>query len=126
MTSVGINRSTGKVLSGWKHVVQSLSVLFVTRIGDRIMRRLYGSAVPGLLGKNLTPRILSNFRMAIAIAIELWEPRFRVLYIMLPSATNSPMGLRQGKLGIKLIGEYRPRALEGDFTVEGPERSVNL
>lgn len=126
MTSHGINRHTGKVLSGWEHTVQSLGVIFTTGLGERIMRRFFGSAVRGLLGKNLTPETLARFYLAIAIAIDLWEPRFRLVAVSYPNNTNSEQRMRQGRLGLKLVGEYRPRALEGDFTVEGPERTVTI
>ncbi|WP_245423838.1 GPW/gp25 family protein [Methylovirgula sp. 4M-Z18] len=114
----GINRETGKPLDGWAHVVQSLQVIFSTRIGARIMRRLFGSAVPGLLGKNLEPSTLSAFYSAIIIAVELWEPRFSVRRITYPATQNSTANLAQGIFGFKLEGDYRPRALQGDFTVD--------
>ncbi len=115
--STGINRITGLPLSGWDHVVQSLGVIFTTRIGDRVMRRLFGSAVPGLLGRNLTPQTILRFYAAIIIAIDLWEPRFRVRSITYPGETNSVAELQQGRFGFRLYGDYRPNALTGDFTV---------
>jgi phage baseplate assembly protein W len=124
MSSVGVDRRTGRLLTGWDHVLQSLQVIFITRLGDRIMRRTFGSAIPGLLGQSLTPQTLLKFYTAIAIAVELWEPRFRVRLIAYPKDTNAPLKMRQGKLGVRLLGDYRPRALEGDFTVEGPERTA--
>ena len=116
--STGINRFTGRPLSDWPHVVQSILVILSTRIGDRVMRRSFGSAIPGLLGRNLVPATLLRFYTAIAIAIELWEPRFRVRRFEYPDAENSANDLRQGRLGIRMIGDYRPRALSGDMTVE--------
>ena len=116
--TAGINRHTCNPLAGWAHVQQSLGVIFTTRIGSRILARFFGSAVPGLLGKNLTPQTLLKFWTAIAIAIELWEPRFRLRSITYPGATNSAQKARQGQIGIRMIGEYMPNALEGDFTVE--------
>jgi len=82
------------------------------------MRRDFGSAVPGLLGKNLVPSTMMKFYMAIAYAIEAYEPRFRVRRFDWPENQNSPDKLRQGQIGIRMIGDYRPRALQGDFTVE--------
>ena len=116
--STGIDRFTGRPLSDWPHVVQSILVILSTRIGDRVMRRSFGSAVPGLLGRNLVPATLLRFYTAIAIAIELWEPRFRVRQFEYPGVENSANDLRQGRLGIRMIGDYRPRALSGDMTVE--------
>ena len=119
--TAGINRRTGKPLSGWDHVVQSLGVIFSTRFGDRIMRRNFGSAVPGLLGRNMVPSTVLRFYLAIAIAIELWEPRFRVRKFSHPGSSNSADGLGQGRLGIRIDGDYLPNALEGDKTVVIPQ-----
>ena len=105
-------------------MVQSLRVIFTTRIGSLVMCRLFGSAVPGLLGKNLEPSTIARFYAAIIIAVELWEPRFRVRRIVYPVDQNSEEKLRQGQFGFKLEGDYRPRALQGDFTVEQPMRTA--
>ena len=123
MSSVGIDRRTGKVLRGWDHVLQSLEVLFTTHISSRIMRRTVGSAVPGLLGRPLVPSTILKFATAIIVAIELWEPRFRIKQITFPRDLNTPEPLRLGKLSIHLIGEYRPRGHLGDPTPEGEDRS---
>ena len=116
--STGIDRFTGKPLSDWQHVVQSILVILSTRIGDRVMRRSFGAVVPGLLGQNLTPSTLLRFYTAIAIAIEIWEPRFRVRRFDYPPSENSADHLRQGRIGIRMVGDYRPRALSGDMTIE--------
>ena len=123
--STGIDRETGKPLSDWDHTVQSILVILSTHFGERVMRRVFGSAVPRVLGKNLVPDTMLKFYMAVAVAIELWEPRFRVRRFDYPGATNSPQDLRQGRIGIRLIGDYMPRALEKDFTVES-NRTVAL
>ena len=116
--TAGINRITGKALAGWRHVQQSLIVIFTTRLGERLMRRLFGFGGLGLLGReNLTPPILLRWYMAVVIAVELWEPRYRVTSISYPSNRNSPGQLAQGQIGVEISGEYMPNALEGDFTV---------
>ena len=120
--TAGVNRRTGRVLTGLAHVRQSLHVIFTTQIGARVMRRTFGSAVPSLLGKaNLTPQVLLNFYVAVAIAVELWEPRFRVRQVGYPGADNSADRLQQGQFGVQISGDYRPNALEGDFTVASSE-----
>lgn len=114
----GIDRRTLRVLDGWPHVVQSIEVILTTRIGARVMRRTFGSAVPGLLGRPLTPRTILRYATAIIVALELWEPRFRIRQVTFPTPSNNPDSLRLGKLRIVMLGEYRPRAHLGDFTVE--------
>ena len=115
--SCGLNRITGHPLTGWAHVQQSLHVIFSTRFGERIMRRNFGSSVPALLGNNLIPETLLRFYTAIIIAIELFEPRYKVTQISYPPAQNSADLLKQGQLGLRIQGVYRPNALNGDFTV---------
>lgn len=82
------------------------------------MRRVFGSAVSNILGQNLVPSTMLKFYTAISIALEMWEPRFQVRRFEYPASENSADHLRQGMIGIRMIGDYRPRALDGDFTVE--------
>jgi phage baseplate assembly protein W len=115
--SLGINRHTGAVLTDFDHVRQSLGVILTTRLGSRVMRRTFGSAVPALLGQPLTPGDLMRWYMAIVIAVELWEPRFSVTSLSYPANANSPTQLGQGQFGVTIRGDYRPNALSGDFAV---------
>lgn len=114
--SVGLNASTGAVLTGWQHVVQSLHDIFHTQFGTRIMREWYGSFVPKLLGNLITPDEVVSYFAAVTSAIEQWEPRFRVTQIQVLKVT------RDGQLHVFIEGEYRPRAVYGDFTPEGARR----
>ena len=114
--SVGLNAETGGVLTGWAHVVQSLQDIFTTRFGTRVMREWYGSFVPNLLGRTITPNEVTPWFAAVTSAIEQWEPRYRVTRIEVLKVT------RDGQLHFYLEGEYRPRAVFGDFTVEGARR----
>ena len=113
----GIDRTTGRPLGGWLHVVQSVGVILSTPIGSRVMRRTFGSVVPGLLGQNITSRTALRFVTAIMIALELWEPRFRLKQAVFDG--NTPEAARAGGLRIRLLGEYRPRGHLGDPTPEG-------
>lgn len=120
--SVGLDARSGSVLTGWDHVLQSLSDIFTTGFGERVIREWYGSFVPHLLGRLITPEEVTPFFVAITSAIEQWEPRYRVSEIKVLNAT------RDGALHFYIDGEYRPRAMFGDFTVEGARRvdgSVN-
>lgn len=113
----GMDRETGRLLDGWDHVVQCIFELFTTGYGLRIMREWFGTFVPQLLGENLVPSTVVRFFASICTAIELWEPRFRVVKIT--PIKSSAEELRKGSLGIRIDGEYRPRALQGDMTPEG-------
>ena len=116
--TAGINRVTGASLAGWPHVRQSLAVIFTTRLGEALLKRLFGFAGLGLLGReNLTPQALMRWYMAIVIAVELWEPRFQVTSLSFPTSANSPSQIQQGHIGMTITGNYMPNALEGDYTV---------
>lgn len=125
-TMTGMDRRTGRSLGGWDHVVQSLEVIFSTRIGERVMRRSFGSDVPALLGEPLSEPTALRFFTAIIVAIELWEPRYRVRQVAIEPAQNSPEALRAGRLRLAIIGEYRPRGHLGDPTPEARDRVVHV
>lgn len=118
--SVGLNADTGGVIEGWPHVLQCLQNVFTTNFGDRVMREWYGSFVTSILGRNMTPSEITSWFAAISTAVEQWEPRYRVTGFDVSDAT------RDGALSFTIEGEYRPRALLGDFTVEGTRRVAVL
>ena len=115
MAGFGIDRETGKPLSGWPHVAQSLGVIFTTRFGDRVMRRWVGSLVPNLLGENMTQETFVKFFAAVGAALE-FEPRVRLIKV-LPLSVS-----RDGRAEIRMEVEYRPRGHLGDFTPAGRKR----
>lgn len=117
MSSAGIDRRTGQPLTGFDHVVQSVEVIVTTLIGMRVMRRTFGAALLRMLGENLSSETVMRATMAIAMALELWEPRFALKQVVI--GENSPEAMRQGRLRMSLIGEYRPRGHLGDTTPAG-------
>lgn len=124
MPGFGINRVTGAPLSGWEHTVQSIDVIFTTSIGERVMLRHFGSSAPVLLGRAMTAPNVLRFWSLIAIAIDLWEPRFRVVRVGI--AEQSAEVTRRGEMTFEVHGEYRPNAHLGDLTPEGPVRRILL
>lgn len=114
--SIDMDAGTGANISGWPHVLQSIEDFMTTRFGERIMREFYGTVIPAFLGENMTTQTIVPFFTAIAAAVEQWEPRFRVVQIV-PEAVG-----RDGRLRVHMEGEYRPRALLGDYSAEGARR----
>lgn len=116
----GVDRWTGRPVSGWAHVVLCLEAIFSTPFGARVMRRWIGSLIPNLLGENIEPRVLLRFFTAVYAAL-VFEPRFALAKI---NVLSGPDELRTGRLRLELVGYYRPRAHLGDFTVEGGRKVV--
>lgn len=110
---MGLNRETGRILAGWPHVVQSLGVIWTTRLNEREMRAWFGSEVAENLGRPLNLETGLRVRQALTVAAELWEPRFAVKRCAFVEITAS------GRAGIRIDGEYRPRGHLGDPTPEG-------
>lgn len=116
----GIDRKTGRPLGGFAHVVQSINVIMATRLGDRVMRRHFGSSAFTLLGRMLTADHIVRFFAVYCLAVELWEPRFKVVRVI-PLATSVD-DVRLGRFAFAIEGEYRPRGHLGDETPEGLRR----
>ena len=116
----GVDRWTGRPVSGWAHTVNCIEAIFTTNFGSRVMRRWVGSLIPQLLGENIDPSTLLRFFTAVFAALS-FEPRYALTKI---NILSTPDELRAGQLRIELQGQYRPRAHLGDFTVEGPRLLV--
>lgn len=116
----GVDRVTGRRLAGFAHVVQSINVIMTTRLGSRVMRRHFGSSAFSLLGRMLTADHIVRFFSVYCLAIELWEPRFRVVRVVPVRTTVND--LRLGRFAFAVEGEYRPRGHLGDPTPEGIRR----
>jgi uncharacterized protein len=128
---VGMDRRTGKMLIGWDHVIMCMFVIFATRFHERVLRRWVGSFVPHILGESAVPRIITRFYWAIASAIDLWEPNYRIKRVRIAfrgrvteavDSLTSAEELRSGKVTFRNEGVYRPRAHLGDETPEGQRK----
>lgn len=74
----GMDRATGKALTGDAHIAQSLADILSTPLGTRPMRRDYGSLVAELLDRPLNRATRLLVTMAIVMALARWEPRIAV------------------------------------------------
>lgn len=97
----GINAATGKRLGGIAHLRQSIRDILTTPIGSRVMRREYGSRLFRLVDAPLNRSTLLDLYAATAEALDLWEPRIRVISVKAIS-TNA------GSIELDLVAEYLP------------------
>lgn len=108
-----MNNETGKLLTDWDHVVQSVHDIFTKPFFEQRMRPYVGSHVIRLLGQNVTAQTVARIQWAITLAIDLFEPR------LTPKAISLLDFDRTGASSWVIQVIYRPRALEGDFTPSG-------
>lgn len=120
MSSVGVNRVDGNVLTGWAHVMQSILDIMTTPIGTRVMRRDYGSDIPNLIDRPQGRDTVLEVAMALGEALEKWEPRFRLSSVYITDASHD------GSMTISVKGDYYPRGHLGDFTLVETDRDLVL
>ncbi|WP_319778447.1 GPW/gp25 family protein [Maridesulfovibrio sp.] len=97
----GVCATTGKALSGYAHLYQSIRDILATPINSRVMRREYGSDVPDLIDAPINDDTLIDVYAAVAVALDRWEPRFSLERIYVE-------GAEAGHIELVLEGEYLP------------------
>lgn len=105
-----LNHDTGAEVEGWDHVVQSIQTLLSTRIDTRVFRREFGSEVPALVDAPMNDANVLALYVAVAEALERWEPRFELTDVAVEGAPS-------GAITMTLIGNHRPNAHKGDLTI---------
>ena len=90
---IGMDRTTGRRLTGEAHLRQSIADILTTPIGSRIMRREYGSDLPALIDAPITSETVVDVFQAAAEAIGRWEPRFRLRRVQVAAAEAGHMTL---------------------------------
>ena len=107
----GTNRETGKPLSGWAHVEQSLAVIWLTRLQSRVMRLSFGSDLFSRLAEDLTPATAFAIYNDLVTAAHRWEPEYRIRQMQLVSLTAT------GSLGLRHSGIYYPEGRFGNYAI---------
>lgn len=118
---LGVDATTGKMLTGWDHCVQSIGKVLTTRFNTRVMRRHLGSVVPEMQDQNADPMTLFRLYAAIANALndtDSGEPGFNLRTIEMVEAQRS------GRFVFLMEGDYFPLGHLGDFSVR-EQRSIS-
>jgi phage baseplate assembly protein W len=102
----GIDARTGKPLTGFDHVIQSVEKIITTALGERVMREWVGSPGNRLLGELMNDVTLMRWWTVTWLSLELHEPRFRARRLAIIEAT------RLGAISLAIVAEYREGAQE--------------
>lgn len=108
--TIGMNRETGKVLSGRDHLEQSVADILTTPIGSRVMNREYGSRLFELVDTPVNELTKPDFFAATIEALARWEPRLRVTRVT--CVATEPGKIEIGVDGVDVISG-------NDVSIEG-------
>ncbi|MFJ6324083.1 MULTISPECIES: GPW/gp25 family protein [unclassified Rhizobium] len=109
--SAGMSAGSGKPLTNWEHVEQSICKILTTPKRSRLMRRNFGSDVPELIDAKMTRRSILAVYAASATAILEWEPRYRM------TAGRVTRADADGAITLEIFGTYYPRGHRGDYSI---------
>lgn len=74
-----MNRYNGNPITDEvEHIKQSVADILTTQIGTRIQRRDYGSNVPKLIDRTISPVLMLQIAAASVTALSKWEPRLQI------------------------------------------------
>jgi uncharacterized protein len=114
-----IDHNTGALLEGIDEVWQSIAIILATPLASLVEARDFGSKMPRLVDRAVSPVTLLEFYAAVPDAINRMvaetlmqeEPRFQIKTMALTSMTVD------GQATFNIIGLYYPNALTGDYSV---------
>ena len=96
----GMDRTTGKLLEGRAHIVQSIKLILSTPINTRVMRPEFGSEVPNLISAPMDDANRLRLYAAATEAINRWEPRIEITNISVVDQSAD------GAIYIRIEGRY--------------------
>lgn len=107
----GIDRRTGKALTGFAHVRQSVEVILTTHLTERWMLLEFGHPGMRWIGQNLTaPVILALYRDTRKV-VRRWEPEYDITRFRLLAADAT------GLLALSTAGTYYPEGRYGNYAI---------
>ncbi|MFT4099036.1 MAG: integrase [Rhodoblastus sp.] len=110
----GVDRVTGKPLTGYAHMEQCVAFIVQSMKGDVVMLYDLGADIDREIGRGMhRPMLLSLFARLIA-SIHAWELEFRVRKIALVNMT------RVGGLAVAIDGLYYPEGRYGNYKLSEP------
>ncbi|AYG09020.1 phage baseplate protein [Pseudomonas fluorescens] len=96
---IGMDRRTGKSLSGLDHLRQSIEDILATPLGSRRMRPEYGSRLRRFVDMPVNEGWKSAVQAEVARSLQRWEPRLKLEQVQVVAVVG-------GRIDFKLTGEY--------------------
>lgn len=119
-----MSRRTGKDVSEFDHLEQSIIDILTTPLGSRVMMREYGSELFDLLDKPVNAVWKLRFYRATILALNRWEPRLAIRRVTV-NASNLANGQVSMDLDAIYLLEGRGVTLKNvtlDFKKDNPNR----
>lgn len=96
---IGMDKHSGRAISGLAHLKQSIEDILTTPKGSRVMRREYGSDLFSLVDQPYSQMMVGDITMAVSQALLRWEPRFELESVAVSKIDN-------GKITLDIRGIY--------------------
>ena len=110
----GVDRITGKPLTGYAHMEQCVAFIVQSMKGDVVMLYDLGADVDREIGRGMHRAMLLSLYARIISAIHTWEMEFRIRKIALVSMT------RIGGLAVAIDGVYYPEGRYRNYKLIEP------
>ncbi len=110
----GVDRITGKPLTGYAHMEQCVAFIVQSMKGDVVMLYELGADIDREIGRGMHRAMLLSLFARVIAAIHTWEPEFRVRKIALVNMT------RAGSLAVAIDGLYYPEGRFGNYKLTEP------
>lgn len=97
----GMNAITGRAISGFDHLHQSIGKIVSTPLASCVKRRTFGSELPDLIDAPSNGAVRTRLYAAVATALMTWEPRLMLDRIMLTAGDKQAA---EGQLYLDIEG----------------------
>ena len=101
---IGMDRRTGKPLTGLDHLRQSIEDILATPVGSRRMRPEYGSQIRRFVDLPVNGGWKSAVQAEVARSLGRWEPRLKLEQVQVVAIVG-------GRIDFTLTGEYQGESL---------------
>lgn len=114
--STGMDRQTGRKITGDAHLAQSIADILTTPKGTLVMLRDYGSDLPDIIDQPINGETLIDVYQATAEALDLWEPRLKLERVQI---TQARAGFAELELSAEVTGDSRVLSVAVDLANTG-------